>query len=296
MERNRNGMPQFIGAGPMPLSDRTYRRVCDLVQGHFGIHLAAEKQCLIVNRLHNHVQALGFNSYEAYLDHVETDVSGAALDTLASLISTNHTYFFREEAHFDFLTTHALPSIESALARAGDHDLRLWCAAASTGEEAYSIAMTLLDYFGLRYGRYDAGLLATDLSLKALRQAATGVYTREQVQRVPPHLRQRYLRQRDDKHWMVMPEVRSEVLFRKFNLMAARYPFKKPFHAIFCRNVMIYFDAPTRRRLVQRLYDFTAPGGYLFVGHSESIDREATGYRAICPAVYRRPADAREGR
>jgi chemotaxis protein methyltransferase CheR len=278
----------------MPLSDRAYRRVRDLVQGHCGIHLAHEKRALVVNRLQNHVQALGFDSYDAFLDHVDADVSGAALDTLASLISTNHTYFFREEAHFEFLAAHALPGIESALARERDNDLRLWCAAASTGEEAYSIAMTLFDYFGPRYARYDAGLLATDLSLRALRQAAAGVYTHEQVQRVPPGPRQRYLRPQRDGHWAVAPEVRGEVLFRKFNLMAARYPFKRPFHAIFCRNVMIYFDGPTRRRLVQRLYEFTAPGGYLFVGHSESIDRDATGYRPVRPAVYRRPDHGRE--
>jgi chemotaxis protein methyltransferase CheR len=292
MERDRNGTPG-ISPRTLPLTDRAYLRLCDLVHNRFGIHLACEKKALVVNRLHNHVQAEGFASYEEFIDHVERDPSGQELDTLASLIATSHTYFFREEAHFEFLRAHALPEVEASLNRAGDADLRLWCAAAATGEEAYSIAMTMLDYFGPRYARFDAGLLATDLSLKALRQAAAGTYTAEQAARVPPLLRQRYLRPLADGRWAVAPEVRAEVLFRKFNLIADRYPFKKPFHVIFCRNVMIYFDAPTRRRLVRRLYDFTAPGGYLLIGHAETIDPDATGFRPVCPAVYRRPAPAR---
>jgi chemotaxis protein methyltransferase CheR len=131
--------------------------------------------------------------------------------------------------------------------------------------------------------------LATDLSLKALRHAASGVYTSEQVKRVPLDLRQRYFRSRGSGGWAVAPEVRAEVLFRKFNLMTARYPFKKPFHVIFCRNVMIYFDATTRRRLVSALYQATAPGGYLFIGHAETIAPDAGGYQQVRPAVYRRP-------
>jgi chemotaxis protein methyltransferase CheR len=292
MRQDRDGAPN-VGPGMLPLTDRAYLRLCDLVRSHFGIHLACEKKALVVNRLHNFLQAQGFPSYEAFIDDVEGDSTGQALDTLASLISTNHTYFFREQAHFEFLRAQALPEIETGLARAGDSDLRVWCAAASTGEEAYSIAMTMLDYFGVRYPRFDGGLLATDLSLKALRQAVAGVYTADQVARVPATHRQRYLRLLGDGCWTIAPEVRSEVLFRKFNLMAARYPFKKPFHVIFCRNVMIYFDPPTRRRLVRQLYDFTAPGGYLLIGHSETIETGATGYRPVCPAVFRRPVDKR---
>ena len=163
---------------------------------------------------------------------------------LADLISTNHTYFFREPAHFDFLRTDVLPEIEASLTRGGDNDLRLWCAAASTGEEAYTIVMTMLDSFGPRYACFNAGLLATDLSLKALRQAAAGVYSREQVQRVPPGLRQRYFLPQADGRLAVATPVRAEVLFRQFNLVTGNFAFKKPFHAIFCRNVMIYLDPP----------------------------------------------------
>jgi chemotaxis protein methyltransferase CheR len=272
------------------LTDRTYRRVCDLARRHFGIHFAAEKRALVVNRLRKYVRERGYPSYEAFLDEVEHDSSGAGLDVLAGLLSTNHTYFFREEAHFEFLRERALPELEARLTRDGDRDLRLWCAAASTGEEAYSLVMTMLDYFGPRYALYDAGLLATDLSLEALRQADAGVYAREQVRRVPAELRRRYLRRCADGRYAVVPEVRAQVLFRKFNLTTTHYPFKQPFHVIFCRNVMIYFDVAVRRRLVATLNDFTAPGGYLVVGHAETI--EQAGYRLVCPAVYQRPVEA----
>lgn len=291
MDRKPDGLPRrVLRRGLLPLTDRAYGRICALVRAHFGIHLTAEKRALVVNRLHNHIDVLGLPSYEAYIDHVEADASGQALDVLASLISINHTSFFREEAHFEFLRTRALPEVESRLARAGERDLRLWCAAASTGEEAYSIAMTMLDYFGPRYGRFDAGLLATDLSLRALRHASAGVYTDEQVRRVPPDLRRRYVLPRGDGRWAVAPEVRAEVLFRKFNLTAAHYPFKRPFHLIFCRNVMIYFDRATREKLVQRYWELLRPGGLFFVGLSESLTALNHQFEYVQPAVYVKPA------
>ena len=182
----------------------------------------------------------------------------------------------------------ATADIERQLQRSRDNDLRIWCAAASTGEEAYSLMLTVFEYFGPRYARLDAGLLATDLSMKALNKAAQGVYTTAQVQAIPPVLRERYFHQLDEHQYAVLPALRAEVVFRKFNLMAARYPFKKPFHIIFYRNVMIYFDALTRRKLVQKLYDFTSPGGYLFSGHAETIEREDRRYEYVRPAVYRK--------
>jgi chemotaxis protein methyltransferase CheR len=267
---------------PTPLSDRVYRRLADLVRHRFGIHLTPAKRTQLVHRLHNQLLTLGLASHDAYLDHLEADAD--ALDVLADLISTGHTFFFREQAHFDFLRTRVLPDLESRT-----RDLRLWCAAASTGEEAYSIAMTMLDHFGRRYARLDAGLLATDLSARALRHAAAGVYSAEQVRRVPEAFRRRWFRTHDSGGQVVAPQLRAEVLFRKFNLSAAQWSFRKPFHVIFCRNVMMYFDPPARRRLVAMLYDFTAPGGYLFVGHSERIDLDDAPFRSIQPAFYQRP-------
>lgn len=217
----------------IPMREHEYRRMRNLVQRHFGLHLTTEKKTLIMNRLHTYVSSQGFASYGAYIDHVEADSTGVALDNLASLMSTNHTAFFREEAHFVALQTQVLPDIDDQLQRRRDHDLRLWCAAASTGEEAYSIMMTLLEYFGARYTSLDAGLLATDISLKALHKAAKGVYSAEQVKAIPAAWRERYVTQLDAQHYAVHALLRAEVVFRKFNLMTAHYPFKKPFHIIF---------------------------------------------------------------
>jgi chemotaxis protein methyltransferase CheR len=272
----------------LTLHKHEYQRIRDLVQTHCGLHLTEEKQTLIMNRLYTHVTSQGFPSYGAYIDDLEADTSGLALDHLVSLIATNHTSFFREEAHFVYLQTHVLPDIERQLQRTRDNDLRIWCAAASTGEEAYSMMITLFEYFGPRYARFNAGLLATDISMKALHKAARGVYTAAQVHAVPPVLRERYFRRSDEHQYAVLPALKAEVVFRKFNLMTARYPFKKPFHIIFCRNVMMYFDAPTRRKLVQKLYDCTSPGGYVFSGHAETIEREDRRYEYVRPAVYRK--------
>jgi chemotaxis protein methyltransferase CheR len=289
---------------PLPLTDRAYRRLGGLVLSRFGIYLAPEKKPLIANRLHRYVRALGLATLDDYVDYLLAEPSGRALDTLADLVACCHTSFFREPGHFEFLRSHILPELESRLDRAagprdGERDLRLWCAAAATGEEAYSLVMTMLDHFGPHYARFDAGLLATDLSLRALRQASAGSYTPEQVQQVPARLRQCYLRLGDDGRFAVTPAVRSEVLFRKFNLVTHSYPFKKPFHVIFCRNVLIYFDAATRRRVAARLCACLAPGGYLLVGHAERIDPGAEDtalLRPIRPAVYQKSESGWQGR
>jgi chemotaxis protein methyltransferase CheR len=272
-----------------PLSERAYRRIRELVRDRFGIFLGERKDALITNRLRDHLAAGRFRSYEEYLDSVEADRSGRALNALASMISTNYTYFFREPAHFQFLVEQALPEFEEELSRRGDRDLRIWSAAASSGEEPYSIVMSMLDYFGSHYQRFDAGVLATDLSPKVLRHADAGLYTAQQAEKVPPQKRDRYFDGLDSERVRVIPRLRREVLFRKFNLIGEWYPFKKPFHVIFCRNVLIYFDPPTRTRVTQKLFDWLVPGGYLFIGHSETIDREAVPFRPIRPAIFQKP-------
>jgi chemotaxis protein methyltransferase CheR len=248
---------------------------------------------MIERRIQHQLDADGFASLGAYLDHVLADPSATAADALVGLVSTTHTSFFREPAHFDYLRTRALPELEDRLHRAKSNDLRIWCAAAATGEEPYSLLITLLEYFGDRYHHLHAGLLATDISTSALAHAAAGVYREQQVELVPPPLRQRYFRRRDDGQYALLPELCADILFRRFNLKSDHYPFKQPFHVIFCRNVMIYFDQAIRERLVEKLWRCTAPGGYLFLGHAESIDRGHGGFEHLCPAVYRRPLRGR---
>ena len=265
-----------------------YDRICALIHDRLGIFLPPGKDLLVANRLGRHLRELGLPDYDALVRHVEGDPSGEALDAVAGLIATNHTYFFREPSHFAFLRTTVLPEIERSLARHGDNDLRLWCAAASTGEEAYSIAMSVMEHFGPRYGSLDAGVLATDISLRVLGRGAAGLYGAAEAARLPPDLRRRYFEPEADGAVRVAPALRREVLFRRLNLVAHPWGFKRPFHAVFCRNVMIYFDGPTRDRLVSALRGVVAPGGYLFVGHCETIGGDRRGFRQVAPAVYQR--------
>jgi chemotaxis protein methyltransferase CheR len=294
------GEPRSAGSAPVgrgqrspsdrrrSLAEADYQRLGELVRSRYGMHLTDAKKPMIETRLQRHLDANGFASLADYLDHVVADPTSMALDALASMISTHHTYFFREPAHFDYLRTRALPDLEHRLRQSRSNDLRVWCAAAATGEEAYSLLITLLEHFGHRYHRLHAGVLATDISTTALAHAASGVYTEQQVELVPAHLRRRYFRRLDDGHYALLPHLRDDVLFRRFNLKSDVYPFKQPFHIIFCRNVMIYFDQAMRERLVEQLWRFTAPGGYLFLGHAESIDRADGGFQRLGPAVYRR--------
>lgn len=275
------------------LTERGFVQIRQLVERHFGIHLTEEKRMLVLNRLHLHVTSSGFPSFEAYAAHVEGDASGKALDVLANLISTGHTSFFREKDQFTFLSDQVLPDLAGKLRQVHQNDLRIWSAGVATGEEAYSIVMTLREHFGPSYGQFDGGVLATDISTRALAVGSAGLYSRQQLERVPPPLRLRYFRPCGEDQYRVAPELRGEVLFRKFNLMSKQYPFKKPFDVIFCRNVMIYFQPATRRALAEKLYEMTMPGGYLFLGQAERLGDDAGLFEQVRPAVYWKPADGR---
>lgn len=270
------------------LTDKEFANIRDLVYRYAGINLTEQKRTLVMGRLRKVLVALGFDNYSDYFAHVEADKSGKALEEMINRISTNHTYFFREKAHFEFLLSTGLPEVTQAIKASGKNDLRLWCAAAATGEEPYCLAMLLLEYFGAEYRNWSAGLLATDISTHALSHAMRGVYNTERVAPTPAPYKGKYLKQTGEDAWEVSPVLKKEVLYRRFNLMAERWPFKGKFHIIFCRNVMIYFDQPTRERLVRKFYEHTAPGGYLFIGHSESLGREQCPYQYVKPAVYRK--------
>ncbi len=275
----------------MPITEREFAQIRDLVHARFGIFLTDQKRSLVVGRLQKVVRDLGLPSFAAYHAHVRDDPTGAALGDLVNRISTNHTFFFREKEHFDYLVAHALPAVCARLREQGERDLRIWCAGCSSGEEAYTLAMLAREYLGSERGQWQAGLLATDISTKVLSLAIAGRYERERVEQLPPKLRAKFV-PAGDGMVAASEELKSDITFRRFNLMNERFPFKKPFHVIFCRNVMIYFDLPSREKLVRRFFDHTAPGGFLFIGHSESLGRGRTPYRYLVPSVYQK-ADAR---
>jgi chemotaxis protein methyltransferase CheR len=274
--------------GPISLSPRELKRLSELVHARLGITLTEQKRALILGRLQKVVRDLGLGSFDAYCDYVVADKSGKAMDALANRISTNHTFFWREPVHFEYLAQQVLPQLTERLRKQGTRDLRLWCAASSSGEEPYTLAMILLQHLGKDRPKWKAGLLATDISAKVLDQARAGVYCEERVRALPEVLKTRYLRRAGPDEYQVTDALKAEVTFRRLNLMVERFPFRQPFHVVFLRNVMIYFDRPTREGLIARMAEVMEPGGHLFIGNSESLGPSPAGFRFVRPAVYRR--------
>ncbi len=271
-----------------PLTKHEYKLISSLVYDKFGINLSEQKKSLIVGRLQKVLRGHGFDSFEKYYNYVTSDSSGQALDILINKISTNHTFFYRENTHFEYLKTKVLPDIRASLIQKGHKDLRIWCAGCSTGEEAYTLAILLLDFFGSEISSWDVGILATDISKEVLDKASAGIYTDENISNLPQYLKQQFFTLHSKEHWIVKNRVKKLILYRRFNLIREEYPFKGKFNIIFCRNVMIYFDVNTRNKLVNQFYRFTEDEGFLFIGHSESLGRNTCPYQYIKPAVYRK--------
>lgn len=268
-----------------PLTEVQFERVAALVKDLCGINLNTGKKELVKARLGKRVRESGHRTFDAYLDFVQKDASRNELTYLLDAISTNLTFFFRESAHFDHLRDVVLPGLVQR-ARAGQ-PLRLWSAGCSSGEEPYSLAITLVEAVA-NLDLLDVGILATDLSTRVLAVAKKGVYDEIRFKDMPPVLMQRHFERLTNKHphqYQVAPRVRRLVHFARLNLMQD-WPMRGPFDVIFCRNVMIYFDKPTQGRLINRFYDILRPKGILFIGHSESLSGIQHKFRYQCPTVY----------
>ncbi|HEX5580706.1 MAG TPA: CheR family methyltransferase, partial [Gemmatimonadaceae bacterium] len=221
--------------------------------------------------------ALGMSDFSSYLDFVQAEASGAELREMIDALTTNKTSFFREPQHFDFLRAKVLPALEG-------RPLRIWSAGCSSGEEPYTLAMVLRDTLPARDAD-GSRILATDISARVLARARAATYTPEMLAELPPDLLRRHFAPAQGGAHRVADPVRRMVSFARLNLMAT-WPMRGPFDAILCRNVMIYFDKPTQSRLVARFHDLLAPGGHLFVGHSESLTGLEHGFGYVQPAVY----------
>ena len=277
----------LFNAELMAITDAEFNSIRDLVYKQFGITLSDQKKTLVVGRLQKKIKVHGFQNFKQYYDMLIGDKTGTAIIELANQITTNHTFFFREPDHFDFFKSDILPWMVQEHKAKGDNDLRIWCAAASSGEEPYTLIITLLEHFGADYKNWNCGLLATDVSEKALSGALGGVYVDARLQGVAPAILNKYFK-KVPEGYAVVDQLKKEVTYRKFNLMNKTLPFKKKFDCIWCRNVMIYFDNPTKHELVNRMYEATIPGGYLLIGHSETLDRNQTKWKYVKPAVYRK--------
>lgn len=272
----------------LEISEADFQHTARLVREHFGIHLTAAKRAMVASRLFRVVRERGFDSYHSFCQAMLQNPSYETLSLVVDCISTNHTFFNREPEHLWMLRDEVLPELIAAQRRSREQDVRVWCAASSTGEEPYSLAMVLQDALGADYGSWKAGLLATDISQSALKQAETGAYPTEAVRTLPKPWQDRYFDHRPDGISVVKASLRREVTFRRFNLMNTSFPFRNPFHAIFCRNVMIYFEDDTRRALLERMASALAPGGWFFVGHAETISGLTTRFRLVHPGAYRK--------
>jgi chemotaxis protein methyltransferase CheR len=255
------------------------------IKSNYGIHLKQEKKSLITGRLYNVLTQKNFSSFSDYYEYVITDKTGDAVTTLIEKITTNHTFFMREPEHFDYFISKVLPFLTRIVR---DKDLRIWSAGCSSGEEPYTLAMLIDEYLNKDKIYWDSKVLATDISNRVLNIAKQGVYDKDKIESLPSIWKTNYFKKLDDENYVLTDKIRNEVIYRKFNLMDQVFPFKKKFHVIFCRNVMIYFDSKTKDELVRKFYDSLEYGGYLFIGHSESINREATKFKYIMPAVYRK--------
>lgn len=272
------------------ITDAEFWSLSKLVYNNFGIVLGEEKRSLVIGRLTSCLSRRGLKSFSEYLKLLKNDANGEIHSELVNQISTNFTSFFRESSHFDFLAERALPEIMTRLRKRGSKDLRFWCAACASGEEAYTIQMVIMKKLGLDYGAFDAGLLATDISTKVLNTAKAGIYTEEQIGGMDAEMKRYCFKQTEPAQFVVKDNIRSQILFRRFNLMNERFPFKTPFQIIFARNVMIYFDDETRKQLVRKFYNHLEPGGYLFIGHSETINPDWTDFKSVLPAIYQKRA------
>lgn len=268
------------------LKPRDFELIRDLAYQKFGLDLRHGKERLVSSRLGKQIRAGGFTSFDEYFRHVSSDGTGEALIAMIDSLTTNHTSFLREQQHFQFLTETVLPAY---LDRSR---IDIWCAASSTGEEPYSILLSLLNELGARRTP-DVRIQASDISTRVLTAARKGIYSAERLAALPPDWMRRFFLRGEGKSqglYRVKPDLAAKVEFRRVNLMDP-FPESVVFQVIFCRNVMIYFDQKTQENVVNRLAACLEPGGYLFVGHAESLTAIRHDLQYVKPAVYQKPVD-----
>lgn len=271
-------------------TDRDFAFFARLVYEKSGIVLAEHKKSMMFSRLVRRVRELRLGSFKAYGELLRGPEGEAEVGDFINAMTTNLTKFFREDHHFEFLESTALPRAVQRATQDGTRRIRLWSAGCSSGEEPYSIAICLRRA-ATALRDHDVRLLATDLDTNMVARAAAGVYPRAAVSELPPHWRNGHFRATDKTREQVAVDdaLRERITFRPLNLLHD-WPMSGPFDVIFCRNVMIYFDGPTKARLINRLADLIQPGGWLFIGHSETLLDHQDRLRLVGRTIYERIA------
>lgn len=274
-----------------PLTDAQFKRLGHYIESELGIRMPPAKRVMLESRLQKRIRALGLAGFEEYLEFVfEEEQADGELLHMIDAVTTNKTDFFREADHFDYLLGTLLPE-RYADGWGKGRPFRVWSSASSTGEEPYTLAITL-EEFAAQHRDFDYKILGTDISTAALDRGRKATYTEERVAPVPSaYLKKYFLRSKDKEAKLVRVKslLRSKVIFHRLNLMSEDFGIQDRFEVIFCRNVIIYFDRPTQAVLLRKLYDYLRPGGYLFLGHSETLAGMGLPLVSIAPTIYRRP-------
>lgn len=276
--------------GSIEITDKEFELFRSLIYDKSGINLNPTKKGLLHTRLLKRLSLHNCATFAEYYYYIQNDDSGEELIAMLNAVSTNLTKFFREENHFLFLQNTVLPEITQGRRKSGQRRLRVWCAGCSSGEEPYSIGITLLQHIESPL-LWDIKILATDISTDILEKAAEGIYEKEKVSELPHDLLSAFFIRGSSQYsgyYKVKSALQNIISFRRLNLIDEKYPFRGKFDFIFCRNVMIYFDKRTQERIVNRYYNCLEDGGYLFIGHSESLNGVKSPFTYVMPAVYRK--------
>lgn len=278
-EEQKNTASSFA---PMEISDGDFRRLVNFIQQHYGIDLSKKRQ-LISGRLSYTVKAKGYSGFGPFIDQVLEKQDPGDIELVINKLTTNYTFFMREQEHFNFFRNTILPDVVKR--RQGQRMLSIWSAGCASGEEPYTISMYVKDFLGAEAAHWDTRVLATDISQQALDKAQKGVYALPDS--IPAAWKSKFfVPSAEEGQYQVAPVIRDNVIFRTFNLMDP-IRFRLKFDVIFCRNVMIYFNQQTKDELVARFCEATEPGGYLLIGHSETMGRNP-GYRYLAPATFQK--------
>jgi chemotaxis protein methyltransferase CheR len=269
------------------MNPETFEAFKQFIEANLGIRIPPQKKIMLESRLSKRLRALKIPNFEEYCDYVfSSEGFPLEIQQLIDVVTTNETDFFRESHHFDILSSEVLPRL---VLDGQARELRAWSVAASTGQEAFTMAMTF-EEFSKNKKPFSYRILGTDISETVLRIAQSGIYTEHQAAKIPNPLKRRYcLRSKDPESKTIRfrPEIRERILFRRLNLMENAYPINKKYHIVFCRNVFIYFDRPTQTKVLERIYSHMEPGGYLFMGHSENIGNIGLPLKSVGTAVFR---------
>ncbi len=275
------------------LSDRDFNRLGRLIETQYGIKMPPAKKDLLEARLRKRLKALGIETYRQYCDYVLSKRGmNDEIVHMMDVVTTNKTDFFRGPDHFEFLVKSVLPEMISVKGLGINKELMIWSAGCSTGEEPYTLAMVLSEFQSRMPGlRFRFTILGTDLSTDVLAKAARAVYAEEKIAPVPMSLKHKYLMKSKDSRKQlvrVVPELRAHVKLRRLNLLEDDFGMREPIDIVFFRNVMIYFNRPTQQAILTRIIDCMRPGGYLFIGHSESLNGLYLPITQQAPTIYRK--------